>query len=249
MSCDVHFRVTHTLCTWDLRLTWTIVGCLDPLIQLMRHAAFRVYSDQTCQRQFGGVKHDALVLEHMLTYRSIHNVFCAVRLTLMRPVWIDPKCQDLSRSLEINVIIGYGFPTIFNIITLRCAIKYGQLSYSYLRVHTVHFAVANTQYTHVSLYRMDTSIKYINTTSMIIMMYRPISIDVVILANRRVDPVCIIYLNVYPTFDPDDIYYFKIYNKIQTVELHLSSTTNCVSIRDNHSSVYIFTNITYEHYY
>ena len=33
----------------------------------------RVYSDWTRQRQFDGVKHDALVLEHMLVNRSIHT--------------------------------------------------------------------------------------------------------------------------------------------------------------------------------
>ena len=32
----------------------------------------RVYSDWTRRRQFVGVKHDALVLEHVLVNRSIH---------------------------------------------------------------------------------------------------------------------------------------------------------------------------------
>ena len=34
---------------------------------------FRVYSDWMRQRQCDGVKHDALVLEHMLVNRSIHT--------------------------------------------------------------------------------------------------------------------------------------------------------------------------------
>ena len=35
--------------------------------------AFRVYSDLTRQRQFDGVKHNALVLEQMLVNGSIHG--------------------------------------------------------------------------------------------------------------------------------------------------------------------------------
>ena len=33
----------------------------------------RVYSDWTRRRKFGGVKHVALVLEHMLMNQSFHN--------------------------------------------------------------------------------------------------------------------------------------------------------------------------------
>ena len=35
--------------------------------------SLKVYSDRTRQRKFDGVKHNALVLEHMLINRSIHT--------------------------------------------------------------------------------------------------------------------------------------------------------------------------------
>ena len=62
--------------------------------------AIMVYSDRTRQRHNDGVKHNALVLEHMLVNRCIQtgrvaskNLYNrdAVILTLARPVWIDPK--------------------------------------------------------------------------------------------------------------------------------------------------------------
>ena len=62
----------------------------------------RVYSDWTRQRQFDGVKHNVLVLEHMLFNQSIHTARVAskflynrdaVDLTLACPDWIDPKMR------------------------------------------------------------------------------------------------------------------------------------------------------------
>ena len=58
-----------------------------------------VYSEWTRQRHYDGVKHNALVLEHMLVNRSMHTSLVAstilynrdaIDLALARPVWIDP---------------------------------------------------------------------------------------------------------------------------------------------------------------
>ena len=52
---------------WFSRETTPTLSLLSHLIMI------RVYSDWTRQRQFDGVKHDVLALEHMLTNRSIHT--------------------------------------------------------------------------------------------------------------------------------------------------------------------------------
>ena len=66
----------------------------------LKHALIRLYSDRTRQRQYDGVIHNALDLEHILVNRSIQTCRVAskklyirdvVDLTLARPVWIDPN--------------------------------------------------------------------------------------------------------------------------------------------------------------
>ena len=62
---------------------------------------------------------------------------------------IMPKCEDLSRLLEINAIWTFDteFPTIFNksctYITFKSAVKHRQLGYGYPRGQIVHLAEAN----------------------------------------------------------------------------------------------------------
>ena len=65
----------------------------------------RVYSHRTRQRQFEAAKHNALIVEHMFVNRSIETGRVAskilynkdaVDLTLVRPVWIDPKGRRMS---------------------------------------------------------------------------------------------------------------------------------------------------------
>ena len=73
------------------------------------------------------------------------------------PKQVMPKCEDLSRSLEIKPIWTFDtvFPTIFfnkscTYITFKSAVKHSQLGYGYPRGQTVHLAEATTQDTYFS---------------------------------------------------------------------------------------------------
>ena len=73
------------------------------------------------------------------------------------PKQVMPKSEDLSRSLEIKLIMKFDpeFRTIFNksctYRTFKSAVMHRQLSYGCPRGQTVHLAEATTQDTHFSI--------------------------------------------------------------------------------------------------